>query len=756
MSERGGPTTQSGIRYQNSVAALYVGRLCDTTPRPDAQAVVKVRVEAPEHVDDIVVTFADDHQSYLQCKERVISRSNDWKELWQDFSAQFQEPNFRRGRDRLLLLIGESRNDLQEACNRTSGSETYSEWWARLTRSQRSLVERIKPLLSPELLSEKTLLEFFKHIDIEIWSLKHIERDLVPTWMPESNEQKDKLFRLLRDLVGDKASHRGIFTADQLLKYLQTQNVHLKVNDQAHISPQQSPSTRDLTEHRKNALAHAKRFIETKSRALKPTGVLPKFLPLVVSLHVQGLRHRFDNQGALITDPRTRVSMPLFDAARQSRNTLLLGDMGTGKSTSLGLSVERVCQENEQCLAFIIPAREIRLKPSYTLKRLLRAASKYFNEQISPTTTPIDIESLLNSGIDVFIGIDGLDEISKKEASDMLRQFGALVMNWSNLQVLVTGRPVELLGVSYEDWQVLTTVALDNDEKMRLFEAEASADGRTEDEAKDLAIRLMRKLNSLPNVNVLATSPLVIRLLYPRLLSMQDGRALTIGDLLFELIRERLRKWAERDAKQTPAPFFEKRYPDEHSRSFLLGRLALKLSGHKAIQLEEARVQLRNLIKSSGESDIDVLADEALHFFEQSGLVLVNEEIEFPIQPFFEALCGSGLATLWEESSESEGGVALQEWRIVSFAAATGRRLGLADNLRPRLLNFIRELLSSGPNAPAASYIVSESRDSTCAEEFISSLKTLGPRPLTLFQSERQQSARTIAESIKLAGEARI
>ena len=524
-------------------------------------------------------------------------------------------------------------------------------------------------------------------------------------------------------------------------------------NDQAHGSPQQSPLITDLTEHRKNALAHARRFIETKSRALKPTGVLPELLPLVVSLHVQSPRHRFDNQGTLITDPRTRVSMPLLDAARQSRNTLLLGDMGTGKSTSLGLCVERMCQENNQCLAFIIPARSLRLKTSYTLKRLLRAASKYFNEQVSLTTKPIDIESLLNSGTDVFIGVDGLDEIPKKEASDLIHQFGAIVMNWSNVHILITGRPVELLGVSYEDWQVLTTVALDNDEKLRLFEAEAIADGRAESEANDLAIRLVRKLNSLPNINVLATSPLVIRLLYPRLLSIQEGKVLTVGDLLFELIRERLRKWAERDAQHTPTPLFEKRYPDEHSRSVLLGRLALRLYGRKAIQVDEARLQLRKLIKSSGESDIDALADEALHFFEQSGLVIINEKIEFPIQPFFEALCGYGLATLWEERLETETGLTLQEWRTVSFAATTGRRLGLADNLRPRLLNFIRELLSGGPNAPAASYIVSESQDSACAEAFISGLNTLGPRPLTLLQNEQQQSARTIAESIKLAGE---
>jgi hypothetical protein len=52
MTERGGATTQSGILYQNPVAALYLGRLCDSTPRPDHQAVTAVRVEAPTAVDE--------------------------------------------------------------------------------------------------------------------------------------------------------------------------------------------------------------------------------------------------------------------------------------------------------------------------------------------------------------------------------------------------------------------------------------------------------------------------------------------------------------------------------------------------------------------------------------------------------------------------------------------------------------------------------------------------------------------------------
>ena len=46
MSESGGTTTQSGIYYQNSIAALFLGRLVDPT-RAHNQRIDSVRVEAP-------------------------------------------------------------------------------------------------------------------------------------------------------------------------------------------------------------------------------------------------------------------------------------------------------------------------------------------------------------------------------------------------------------------------------------------------------------------------------------------------------------------------------------------------------------------------------------------------------------------------------------------------------------------------------------------------------------------------------------
>ena len=185
--------------------------------------------------------------------------------------------------------------------------------------------------------------------------------------------------------------------------------------------------------------------------------------------------------------------------------------------------------ENEQSLACIVPAKHLKPRQPLTVKELLRSVSEYFSEQISPSSPAIDVEILLNRRIEVSLVIDGLDEIPVSQAAELLRQVGTLVEHWPNIQVMATGRPVELLGVSYEDWQVLSTIPLDDGQKLRLLEEEAIAEGKTESDAKQLARELLRKLKTLPILNSLAVTPLVIRLLYSRLLSIQAGTTLSLG-----------------------------------------------------------------------------------------------------------------------------------------------------------------------------------------------------------------------------------
>jgi hypothetical protein len=88
MPEPGGPTTQSGIRFQNEAAALRLGRLLDPRLRPPAETVTAVRVEALDQVDDIVVTFDDGHREYLQVNESQEPRGDSWEKLLPDPVAE--------------------------------------------------------------------------------------------------------------------------------------------------------------------------------------------------------------------------------------------------------------------------------------------------------------------------------------------------------------------------------------------------------------------------------------------------------------------------------------------------------------------------------------------------------------------------------------------------------------------------------------------------------------------------------------------
>jgi len=130
MPERGGPTTQAGIFFQNSVAALYLGRMLDAQIRPVWERVKSVRVEAPTEVDDIVVEFADGHRMYVQAKIDIRVGDDAWDTLWQHFTAQHVGCDFRAGIDRLHFRIGTSDShldDLLEACERASTSALYCE-----------------------------------------------------------------------------------------------------------------------------------------------------------------------------------------------------------------------------------------------------------------------------------------------------------------------------------------------------------------------------------------------------------------------------------------------------------------------------------------------------------------------------------------------------------------------------------------------------------------------------------------------------
>lgn len=183
------------------MAALYLGRLCDPTPRPDADAVIEVQVEASTAVDDIVVTYQDGHRLFIQVKENVRDSSAAWGILWRDFADQFRVADFQRGRDRLLLQTAEAHEEhhfLRELCLRAETSDSYLAWTERINNeAQSKLLRKISSFLAYHVPDNEELLRLFKHVEVEIRTLGEIERDMVPYWVPPTNRPQIELFRLL-------------------------------------------------------------------------------------------------------------------------------------------------------------------------------------------------------------------------------------------------------------------------------------------------------------------------------------------------------------------------------------------------------------------------------------------------------------------------------------------------------------------------------------------------------------------------------
>ena len=149
MTEAGGPTTQSGILYQNSIAALYLGRLLDLRPVPAGKRVSTVRLEAPERIDDIVIGFTNGSRLLIQAKDSLSVSSAPWTKFWADLDSQLKAPESRLDEYRLVLgVFSDDLEHLREACDRSQGKESATEWIAALNKQQRRLIDSVATALS--------------------------------------------------------------------------------------------------------------------------------------------------------------------------------------------------------------------------------------------------------------------------------------------------------------------------------------------------------------------------------------------------------------------------------------------------------------------------------------------------------------------------------------------------------------------------------------------------------------------------------
>lgn len=230
MAESGGVTTQSGIYYQNSIAALHLGRLIDSS-RTSEETIESVRVEAPEAVDDIVITYSNGKKEYIQAKERLKPSSKEWQKLWASFKTQADICQNKGQNYSIILAISNTDStmqELKELCERAKGKENTKEWIDSLNDEQTKIVTKIT---QPNILSNNDdIYDLLKTVEVKVIPRCDIKKDYSPNWMPNSNKSKIILFSHLRDIVGGYARIRRSFTCSHLLEEL-LRNYEIEIED---------------------------------------------------------------------------------------------------------------------------------------------------------------------------------------------------------------------------------------------------------------------------------------------------------------------------------------------------------------------------------------------------------------------------------------------------------------------------------------------------------------------------------------------
>lgn len=422
MSEIGGTTTQSGILYQNSIAALYLGRLIDPRSRVASERVVEVRVEAPEHVDDIVIRCADGSRIFIQAKESVTINSAPWNKIWTDFEQQISSAHTIGQVDQLILIVGNFTHDigvLREACVRAKGKVNDTEWWNSLSENHRAIVSKLYLVLSNR--SRAGVFDVLQRVQLYVWPFYDIEQIYILNWMPPANKQPVTVFQAIRDKIGGYARVRAIFRSSELIQRIFDEN-EIIITDVLQWGG-------DV--YREAVRRMFGRISVPGTTLSGPIEKLFMWINLEEQSH-QNQRRDFEEEDLRWRDSKNINTVDIRNFPRgKIRRAVINAGAGFGKSTLLSALAVRLCKDST-VFPVMVPLDDLVSKKISALDYLKRVVNIEF-------CVSIDWERLCESGR-VTILFDGLDELGISDRAWALRTISLFGSRFPDVPFLLAVR----------------------------------------------------------------------------------------------------------------------------------------------------------------------------------------------------------------------------------------------------------------------------------------------------------------------------
>lgn len=424
MAETGGPSTQSGIYYQNTWAALYLGCLIDPLSRSANETVVSVQLEAPESVDDIVVTYRSGFKRYIQAKESLKLGTKAWNKLWEDFENQHLKNNQNY---EMILAVGSNKsllNNIRDLCARAKNKATYSEWRDSLTQDHRKLVEKITPLFKNE--NPDFTFHLLKKIEVQIWPLEALERDLSGIYLPASSGESDTLLSVLRDMAGGFARTRGTFFQYRVLDDLSKKH-KIKISDREDWG---------IDAYRKAIRAF------TEQLSVPGTNIMGRIAELFVWLPLTkrdaNNKHRdFEEEDVRWRFIQPRSSIDLYDFPRRDiKKAIIDASAGFGKSVLLRAICNKL-SEDQVFVPVIVPLDQLGASRLGVAEFLDQKINKQFG-------VCVDWQRLCEGGRLVLL-FDGLDELSDMDRTTTTQNISLFQSRFPRVSWILTVRDGSIL-----------------------------------------------------------------------------------------------------------------------------------------------------------------------------------------------------------------------------------------------------------------------------------------------------------------------
>ena len=481
MAESGGPTTQSGIYYQNSITALYLGALLDTRPPANGHSrVISVRVEAPEDIDDIVVNYANGSVLYIQVKEQLALQGEAWVKFWD--SAKKQSEKCRTALDQFRLVLGtfgSALENLRETLERAQGKDNIEEWRNALNQEHSKIADLILNALS---LPEDDAFSVVKRTRAEFITLSSAETSGVRDWMPHASEKPSALYSRLRDCCGGAARVRHTFRASELSETL-FRKFHIRVFG----------THSDGLERYGEAIATQVDHIGVPGTSISMHQDDLLVWPNIVSLE-KTEQANFDDEDPWRAhrDNGDKVDLREFPTP-EMRLVILESGAGHGKSTLLRATVRRLAKQTTFVPAFIHAER---LPDHPTIQDYLNTD---YNAQYQVT---MDWTALCEQGRAVLF-IDGVDELNDSSRAALVNMIGRAVARFPDMPVLVGARDASVTSFPPQ-FKLFRLQRLDDDQMIQMLRAYFRARGEFDIQ------RSVKHVQAYEELDLLCRTPLFL------------------------------------------------------------------------------------------------------------------------------------------------------------------------------------------------------------------------------------------------------